>query len=119
MDVAIDKLTGRAIIHMDGSDSPEERLSKLKDAFTSDGWKPGGNVVISTTKDYYPTTNILALNEQVKLAKTVGVKKVGMTARDELARVTGNALAGLFKAQSIPFKYFDCLQDTLDWINED
>jgi len=94
-------------------------IAKLKEAFTSDRWKPGGDVLVSTTRDYYPTTNIAALNEQVKLAKRAGVRKVGMAVSDELGRATGDALAGLFKAQGIPFKYFEYLQDMLDWISED
>ena len=118
MDYAFDKLTGRLIIHVDGSDSLRYRTGKLQKAFESNRWWPGSDVLFFVNDAYSPPA-LQEIDDLYRLFQKHSVRKVAIMSRDVLAEATADTAKRIAKMYQIPLKYFTNLQEMFDWINDD
>jgi hypothetical protein len=118
MDYAFDKLTGRLIIHVDGSDSLRDRAVKYQKAFESNRWWPGSDVLFFVSDNYSPPA-LQEIDDLYKLFERHSVRKVAFMSRDVLAKATADTAKRVAKMYRIPLKYFTDLQEMFDWINDD
>jgi Lon protease-like protein len=118
MDYAFDKLTGRLIIHINGSDRLRIRAVKYQKAFESDRWWPGSDVLFFISDVYSPPA-LQEIDDLYKLFERHSVRKVAIMSRDVLAEATADTAKRIAKMYQISLKYFTDLQEMFDWINDD
>ena len=117
MQHAFDKQTARLIIHIDGSDSLRKRAAQYQQAFESDRWKPGSDVMIFIS-DFYSPPQLQELDDLYRVFEKHRVRKVAIMTRDVLAEATADTARRIAELYRIPLKHFANLQEMLDWINE-
>ena len=117
MDYAFDKQTGRLIVYIDESDGIRQRTAKLREAFKSDRWKPG-NDIMAFVSDFYSPPALPEIEDLIKVYKKHKVRKVAIMTTDVLAEATADTARRIAELYHIPLKHFDNLQEMFDWINE-
>ena len=117
MDYAFDKQTGRLIIHIDGSDRLKKRTAQYREAFESNRWNPGNDVMVFIS-DFYSPPTLQELNDLYRIFKKHWVRKVAIMSTDVLAKATADTAKRIAELYNIPVRHFVNLQKMLDWINE-
>lgn len=117
MDFAFDKQTGRLVVYVDGSDRIRQRTAKLEEAFKSDRWEPGSDVMFFIS-DFYSPPALQEIDDLIRVYKKHRVRKVAIMTTDVLAEATADSAKRIAELYSIPLKHFSNLQEMFDWINE-
>ncbi|MEJ2447788.1 MAG: hypothetical protein P8Y37_07580 [Anaerolineales bacterium] len=117
MQYAFDKQTARLIIYIDGSDSLSKRTVQYQNAFESDRWRPGSDVMIFIS-DFYSPPQLQELDDLYRIFEKHRVRKVAIMSKDVLAEATADTAKRIAGLYHIPLKHFSNLQAMLDWINE-
>jgi hypothetical protein len=120
MDWAYDKLTDRIIIHVDGTDSWEQRQAKYQKILTSEHWHPFKTKVLMLF-----TADALTAIEPFKHQETMSwLKEYGVTVlyyKVNSKEVAAGLLVAkdLGKLHNMDIRVFTKLQDMFDALNED